>query len=134
MSFSTFGRHVVGDFHGVSEEVLNDYDLLREILHEAASACGATVVGENFAKFEPQGVTGVLVLAESHLSIHTYPEHGFCAIDCYTCGTEVDPQKAYRYLVKRLKPLKAFQRGLERGKGEIDDLSLTSNELKVVNS
>ena len=132
MGFSTFGRHVVGDFHGVSGEVLNDRKLLREILYEAAKACGATVVAESFAQFEPQGVTGVLVLAESHLSIHTYPEHGFCAIDCYTCGTEVDPQKAYNYLIKKLRPQKAYRRGLERGQGEIKDL--VHKELRVVNS
>ena len=71
MGFSTFGRHVVGDFHGVSGEVLNDRKLLREILYEAAKACGATVVAESFAQFEPQGVTGVLVLAgESSLYPH----------------------------------------------------------------
>ncbi|MDK2822443.1 MAG: S-adenosylmethionine decarboxylase [Clostridia bacterium] len=132
MSFSTFGRHVIADFHGVTEELLNDYDFLRNALYEAAHACGATVVGEQFNKFEPQGVTGVLVLAESHLSIHTYPEHGFCAIDCYTCGTEVDPEKAYRHLLAVLKPKKAFERGLKRGTGEITNLA--RNELKVVNS
>ncbi|MGI6227262.1 MAG: adenosylmethionine decarboxylase [Peptococcales bacterium] len=132
MSFSTFGRHVIADFQGVSQDVLDDYDFLRSALHEAALACGATVVGEQFNKFDPQGVTGVLVLAESHLSIHTYPEHGFCAIDCYTCGTEVDPEKAYRHLVTLLKPKRVYKRGLMRGTGEIIDL--TENELKVVNS
>ncbi|MFZ7104273.1 MAG: adenosylmethionine decarboxylase [Peptococcaceae bacterium] len=131
MSFSTFGRHVIADFYGVSEEMLNNYDFLRSALHEAARISGATVVGEQFNRFEPQGVTGVLVLAESHLSIHTYPEHGFCAIDCYTCGTEVDPEKAYRHLLTLLKPKKAFERGLMRGTGEITDLR---KELKVVNS
>ncbi|KJS83319.1 MAG: S-adenosylmethionine decarboxylase [Peptococcaceae bacterium BICA1-8] len=132
MGFSTFGRHVIADFHGVSEEVLNDFDFLRHALHEAAIVCGATVVGEQFNKFEPQGVTGVLVLAESHLSIHTYPEHGFCAIDCYTCGTEVNPEKAYKHLVTLLKPKRAYERGLMRGTGEITNLS--KKELKVVNS
>lgn len=132
MSFSTFGRHVIADFQGVSQKVLDDYDFLRSALHEAALACGATVVGEQFNKFEPQGVTGVLVLAESHLSIHTYPEHSFCAIDCYTCGTEVDPEKAFRHLVSILKPKRVYKRGLMRGTGEIIDLAET--ELKVVNS
>lgn len=132
MGFSTFGRHVIADFHGVSQEVLDDYLFLRNALHEAAQACGATVVGEQFNKFEPQGVTGVLVLAESHLSIHTYPEHGFCAIDCYTCGTEVDPEKAYRHLISLLKPKKTYERALIRGTSDIIDLE--EKELKVVNS
>ena len=131
MSFSTCGRHVVADFHGVSSEVLNDYQTLRNYLYEAAEACGATVVGESFAQFEPQGVTGVLVLAESHLSIHTYPEHGFCAIDCYTCGTDVDPAKSYYYLLSKLNPTKVYQRGLERGTGEIVDIR--NPRLEVIN-
>jgi len=132
MNFSTFGRHVIADFYGVSAKKLNDYHFLRNALHEAAQISGATVVGEQFNRFEPQGVTGVLVLAESHLSIHTYPEHGFCAIDCYTCGSEVDPQKAYHHLVTLLKPEKTFERGLMRGSGEIIDLC--QKALKVVNS
>lgn len=132
MGFSTFGRHVIADFHGVSEEILNDYDFLRNSLYEAAYACGATVIGEQFNQFEPQGVTGVLVLAESHLSIHTYPEHGFCAIDCYTCGTEVNPELAYKHLITLFKPKRTHQRNLVRGSGEIVDLK--EIELKVVNA
>jgi S-adenosylmethionine decarboxylase len=130
MVFSTFGRHVVADFYGVSEEILNNYQFLRNALYEAAQACGATVVGEQFNQFEPQGVTGVLVLAESHLSIHTYPEHGFCAIDCYTCGKEVNPELAYRHLINIFKPKKTYHRTLVRGSGEVTVLK----ELKVVNS
>lgn len=122
MSFSTFGRHVTMDLREVSFELLNDADFLRSVMTEAANRSGATIVGESFIRFNPQGVTGVLVLSESHLSIHTYPEEGFAAIDCYTCGTAVDPEVACDYLKKVLGGRVAGYRALRRGTGQIEDL------------
>jgi S-adenosylmethionine decarboxylase len=122
MAFSTYGRHVAMDLREVAFETLNDMDLLRSTLVEAVNRCGATIVGESFVKFSPQGVTGVLVLSESHLSIHTYPEEGFAAIDCYTCGTTVDPEVACDYLKAALGGHVAGYRALQRGTGVIEDL------------
>jgi S-adenosylmethionine decarboxylase len=122
MAFSTYGRHVTMDLRDVSFDKLNDAEYLRGAMVEAATRCGATIVGENFIKFQPQGVTGVLVLSESHLSIHTYPEEGFAAIDCYTCGTTVDPEVATDYLCEVLGGRIAGYRALQRGVGEIVDL------------
>ncbi|MGE5676129.1 MAG: adenosylmethionine decarboxylase [Mycobacterium leprae] len=122
MAYSTYGRHVTMDLREVSFEHLNNVDLLRDAMVEAANRCGATIVGENFVKFHPQGVTGVLVLSESHLSIHTYPEEGFAAIDCYTCGTTVDPEVACDYLKTVLGGRVAGYRALQRGAGPIEDL------------
>lgn len=122
MSFSTFGRHVTMDLREVSFDKLNDMTFLKSAMVEAASRCGATIVGESFVQFNPQGVTGVLVLSESHLSIHTYPEEGFAAIDCYTCGTTVDPEVATDYLKAALGGRVAGYRALRRGVGQIDDL------------
>lgn len=122
MSFSTFGRHVTMDLREVSFEKLNDADFLRSIMVEAANKSGATIVGESFIRFNPQGVTGVLVLSESHLSIHTYPEEGFAAIDCYTCGSSVDPEVACDYLKAVLGGRVAGFRALRRGTGQIEDL------------
>ena len=120
--FSTFGRHVTMDMRGIPFKRLNDLELLKLSMLEAAARCGATVVGECFVQFTPQGVTGVLVLSESHLSIHTYPEEGFAAVDCYTCGTTVDPQVACEYLKDVLGGTVAGYRALQRGTGEILDL------------
>lgn len=122
MAYSTYGRHVTMDLREVCFEKLNDAEFLRSTMVEAASRCGATIVGENFVKFSPQGVTGVLVLSESHLSIHTYPEEGFAAIDCYTCGTTVDPEVACDYMKAVLGGRVAGYRALQRGVGEIEDL------------
>ena len=122
MAFSTYGRHVTMDLRDVSFDKLNDLEFLKAAMVEAASRCGATIVGENFIQFDPQGVTGVLVLSESHLSIHTYPEEGFAAIDCYTCGTTVDPEVAVDHMIDALGGRVAGYRALQRGTGEIVDL------------
>jgi S-adenosylmethionine decarboxylase len=122
VSFSTFGRHVTMDLRQVDFDKLNSVDFLRSAMVEAVNRCGATIVGENFIKFQPQGVTGVLVLSESHLSIHTYPEEGFAAIDCYTCGATVDPELACEHLKVVLGGMVAGYRALKRGSGEIEDL------------
>ena len=122
MAFSTYGRHVAMDLREVPFDKLNDVEFLKSAMVEAVNRCGATIVGENFIKFNPQGVTGVLVLSESHLSIHTYPEVGFAAVDCYTCGTTVDPEVACDYLMDVLGGYVAGYRALQRGTGEIVDM------------
>ncbi|USB34236.1 adenosylmethionine decarboxylase [Paenibacillus sp. YPG26] len=119
MEYSTFGRHVAVDTWGVDFEVLNNAELLQAHMVEAAEACGATVLSVQAKQFEPQGATVLVMLSESHLSIHTYPERGFAAVDCYTCGDTVDPQLAIDYLVSILKPEKTYAKKLIRGLGEL---------------
>jgi S-adenosylmethionine decarboxylase proenzyme len=69
---------------------------------KAAIDCGAVVLGNSFHHFSPQGVSGVVVIAESHISIHTWPEYGYAAVDVFTCGTTVNPEKAAEVLIERL--------------------------------
>jgi S-adenosylmethionine decarboxylase len=70
---------------------------------KAAIDCGAVVLGNSFHHFNPQGVSGVVVIAESHISIHTWPEHGYAAVDVFTCGTSVEPEKAAGVLIEGLE-------------------------------
>lgn len=119
MEYSTFGRHVAIDTWGVSFDRLNDAEWLQTQMVEAAEASGATVLSVQAKQFEPQGATVLLMLSESHLSIHTYPEKGFAAIDCYTCGETVDPQTAIDYMVSVLKPERVYAKKLVRGIGEM---------------
>jgi len=119
VEYSTFGRHVAVDTWGVQFDLLNNADLLQTHMVEAAEACGATVLSVQAKQFEPQGATVLVLLSESHLSIHTYPEKGFAAIDCYTCGETVDPQAAIDYLVEVLKPERTYAKKLVRGLGEM---------------
>lgn len=77
-------------------------DALKKLLTEAAVECGAEVLGDSFHRFNPQGVSGVVVIAESHLFIHTWPEHGYAAVDIFTCGTRVKPEVAAEMLIHKL--------------------------------
>jgi S-adenosylmethionine decarboxylase len=120
--YSTFGRHCAVDAWGVNFDLINNAEFLKERMVEAAEACGATVLSVQHQQFEPQGATVLVLLSESHLSIHTYPEKGFAALDCYTCGETVDPEVAIRYLLDVLKPETAFPKLLKRGEGPIEVL------------
>ncbi|MCQ6560842.1 adenosylmethionine decarboxylase [Paenibacillus mendelii] len=119
MEYSTFGRHVAVDTWGVDFELLNNAEFLQAQMVEAAEACGATVLSVQSKQFEPQGATVLVLLSESHLSIHTYPEKGFAALDCYTCGETVDPQLAIDYMLSVLKPTTTHGKKLVRGMGEL---------------
>jgi S-adenosylmethionine decarboxylase len=84
-------------------QFLDDLPYLRQSLMEAAEAAGAHIVGETFHKFSPHGVTGVVAIAESHLCIHTWPEHDFAAADIFTCGDEFKPREAANLIIGRLR-------------------------------
>ena len=99
---NALGKHLLLELKGCDKEALNDIEFLRSTLVTAAIDCGATVLGESFHPFQPQGVSGVVVIAESHLSIHTWPEYGYAAADIFTCGTTVQPEKAARVLIEQL--------------------------------
>ena len=100
---NALGRHLLVELQDCDREVLNDLDLIRDIMLKAAIDCGAVVLGDSFHHFSPQGVSGVVVIAESHLSIHTWPEYGYAAVDVFTCGTTVHPEKAAEVLIERLR-------------------------------
>jgi S-adenosylmethionine decarboxylase proenzyme len=98
------GKHLLVELNGCDPELLNDINTIKEIMLAAANESGVTVLGESFHQFSPQGVSGVILIAESHLSIHTWPEHGYAGADIFTCGTRVQPEKAAEVIVARLKP------------------------------
>lgn len=95
---SVVGRHCIFQLQDGNPTLLNDEDFVKTALIVAAEAAGATLLQVATHKFEPQGVTGFALLAESHISIHTWPEHGFAAIDSYTCGEHTNPESACRSL------------------------------------
>jgi S-adenosylmethionine decarboxylase len=99
---NALGRQLLLELKDCNVEVLNDKDYLRSCLHDAADRIGATVVNECFHAFSPHGISGVLVISESHICIHTWPEHGYAAIDIFTCGDSVQPELAINPLVEKL--------------------------------
>lgn len=80
------GKHLIAEFSQCRGCDLSDEKRIRSLLLEAALQCGATVLHEKFHRFSPQGITGYLLLAESHISIHTWPEYDYAAVDIFTCG------------------------------------------------
>ncbi len=99
---NALGKQLLVELKGCDKEVLNDIDFLREAMLAAAGEAGATVLGESFHQFSPHGVSGVVMIAESHLVIHTWPEYGYAAADIFTCGDSVQPEKAAEMLVRKL--------------------------------
>jgi S-adenosylmethionine decarboxylase len=99
---NALGKHMLLELKDCNKEVLNDLTLLRDSLISAAEEAGATVVGESFHKFAPQGVSGVVLIAESHLFLHTWPEYGYAAVDIFTCGDSVKPELAAELIIKTL--------------------------------
>lgn len=102
------------EYHGADPAVLQDAERIRALLVEAAEAAGATVVQVVLHRFSPQGVSGVVLVEESHLSIHTWPETGYAAVDFYTCG-DGDPEAAHQVLVAAFRPSRWEQMMVERG-------------------
>jgi S-adenosylmethionine decarboxylase len=124
MTYSTYGRHIIIDMWEIDFKLLDDLNFLQEHLKKAAEQSHANVLSIESKKFDPSGVTILVLLSESHLSIHTYPEKGFAGVDCYTCGNTVDPQIAIDYLISVLNPQKTYAKKLIRGSGIIDITSM----------
>ena len=99
---NALGKHLLLELKDCDKEVLNDISFLKSVLLAAAGEAGATVLGESFHRFNPHGVSGVVIISESHLCIHTWPEHGYAAADIFTCGDSVQPQKAAEILISKL--------------------------------
>jgi S-adenosylmethionine decarboxylase len=119
VSAAPLGTHVLLDLHGVAGAVLTDCPLIEQVLLDAAAAAGARVLGSRFHPFGPgQGITGVLLLAESHISIHTWPEHGYAAVDVFMCG-DARPMVAIALIRDRLDAVRSSVRECSRGTVEI---------------
>ena len=112
---NALGRHLLMELEDCNEEILNDLDTLRETLLTAAREAGATVVGDSFHRFNPHGISGVVIIAESHLFIHTWPEYGYAAADIFTCGTTVQPERAAELLIEKLGARNHSLREIARG-------------------
>lgn len=97
------GKHLLLELNDCNREVLNDLTYLENVLVSVAQEAGATVLGKYFHQFAPQGVSGAVIIAESHLSLHTWPEHGYAAVDIFTCGDTVNTELAAESLIEKLE-------------------------------
>jgi S-adenosylmethionine decarboxylase len=118
---NALGTHIVCELSGCDPKELTDVDAVHAMMVAAAKASKATIMESAFHRFEPQGVSGTVILAESHLSIHTWPEKGYAAMDFYTCGDHTDPWLACDHAAKVLRAKSVltteFKRGIEAKNG-----------------
>jgi S-adenosylmethionine decarboxylase len=108
------GQHVIIELWGCNEGI-NDADVVRTAMLEAVQAANATLLDLNVHTFSPHGVTGVAVLSESHLSVHTWPEYGYMAADVFTCGDTTKPVAAAEVLRRYFEPQEFDVQELTRG-------------------
>lgn len=108
------GRHLILDLYDCDQELLDDYDELERLLQVALNMAGAKILRVFGEKFQPQGVTLLALLAESHASIHSWPELGYAAIDLYTCGDTTNTHKAAEFLKTKLKAKQSEEKELVR--------------------
>lgn len=108
------GIHLIVDFWGV--ETIEDGEKIKNILFETAKRSKNVPLGIKIHKFSPQGITGFILLAESHISIHTWPEFGYIAVDIFSCGLESEPYKGLEYLKEVFQPKRCITQEIKRGK------------------
>lgn len=112
------GCHWLVEFSGCPGALLDDADLVQQAIRDACAAGNLTVLNVAAHAFQPQGVTALALLSESHLSIHTWPEAGYAAIDVFSCGMNCTPETAIDVLAERLRPTAVEVQSVERGPGK----------------
>ena len=120
------GRHILAEFFECDSNVLNNPELVEKYMLEAALECGATIVNKCFHLFAPHGVSGVVIISESHLAIHTWPEFGYAAVDLFTCGEQCDPKISYEFLKRKFNSRGAKYTQLNRGLIDADQVEQKS--------
>jgi S-adenosylmethionine decarboxylase proenzyme len=109
------GLQIIADLYDCDRAALADEGAIREHMLAAAARAGATIVAQSFHRFSPHGVSGVVVIAESHLAIHTWPEHAFAAVDLFTCGASLDAEACLSYLAAALGSRRTSRTAVSRG-------------------
>jgi len=114
----SIGHHYIVEASGCDPKIISSVEKVQQILVKAAEIAGAHVWSISVNRFPPNGVSGVVVISESHISIHTWPEYRYGALDFYTCGSDVDPEKAVFYAVEAFGAATSHITEITRG---IDD-------------
>lgn len=116
------GIHCLAELYDCPSELINDIDAVTAAMREAVERMGAELVRTAAHQFSPHGVTVLGLLAESHISIHTWPERGYVAVDAFTCGTRCQPRRACEFLATALNAERHVIRDLVRGAEGVSDL------------
>ncbi len=124
---SALGRHILVEFFGCKSEILNEVSTIEAGMVNAAEKAGATVINATFHHFSPYGVSGVVVIQESHLAIHTWPEYQYAAVDLFTCGDSVNPWVSFDFLKETFNA--TSYSALEMRRGSVDQLERVDFDL-----
>jgi S-adenosylmethionine decarboxylase len=109
------GKQILVEFYNCDKHILNNRNRIEQAMKEAVQLSGATIIATTVHTFSPFGVSGVVVIAESHVAIHTWPEYGYAAVDIFTCGECIDPWVIKKYLKKELVSENSSVMELKRG-------------------
>jgi S-adenosylmethionine decarboxylase len=109
------GRHIIAELYGVSKELISNERVVRQIVEGVVAEAELTKVGSVYKQFNPRGVTGVVLISESHVSIHTWPEYEVVNLDVFTCGDISKSEKAFQLFLERFKPKSYRYYILDRG-------------------
>jgi S-adenosylmethionine decarboxylase len=109
------GTHLLVELRDCNPEIIRDLKKVRNIMVSAAKEARATIVDISFHEFNPFGISGMVIIAESHLSIHTWPEHAYAAVDIFTCGNIIKPEVAAQLLIRKFESRSPSIVELKRG-------------------
>ncbi|MFU8813000.1 MAG: adenosylmethionine decarboxylase [Balneolaceae bacterium] len=109
------GRQILVEFYDCDQSKINEVSYIENALIQATKESGATIISHNFHKFSPYGVSGVVVIAESHVAIHTWPEYNYAAVDIFTCGDTIDPWKIQELLKEYFDSKNVSSMEMKRG-------------------
>ena len=135
LELQSLGRHIQIEYYGCDENVIKDNKLIEKLMNEAAIAANATIVDSVFHHFNPHGVSGAVIIEESHLTIHTWPEYKYASVDVYTCGDSVNPWDAFDHLEKGFKATRSESFEVPRGMADkikrFGNLDISAIKVKV---
>lgn len=126
----TLGRHLIVEMWGCCKDIIDDVRAVKEILTKATESTKATLVDVICHRFSPYGVTGVAILAESHISVHTWPEYGYAAADVFICGNTLNPQNAAAFMIQAFHAKETST--LELKRGEVLDKKIKDNRTEAI--
>ncbi len=125
------GVHIIADLYGIDGDLISSADKIEPIMEGAIKEGNLTEISSQYYQFRPMGASGIALLAESHLSFHTWPEHGLVTLDIYTCGDHSNADRAFNYLMNVLHPTSIEYKKLERGSKIEEDVRIDNPQMML---
>jgi len=130
----SLGKQLIVELYGCTRDLLDDPKHSERILVDAVNRSGATIIQPFFHHFSPHGVSGVVVIAESHVAIHTWPEYGYCAVDIFTCGSQVDTDLIFEHIRTEFAAKEISIMEVKRGTLDLPDREILHKPMEAVHA